>query len=134
MAGWWSTHFVLPATLVSSSVGMETVIGKVEVQQPPPGSSSSSSRAPPAKRGRTGRKPNPVQTDNNPCNNYNQKKGSCAGAGPCVHGRRHACNLCGGAHREVDHGKDFDKSGGHDQDKGYWQKRKERKGKGGGKA
>ena len=127
MASWWSTHFVLPATMVTSSSGMEAVIGKVESQPAVPSSGASSARAPPAKRART-RKPNPAQTDSTPCNNWNFKKGACAGGGPCPHGRRHVCGICKGPHRELDHEDDAEKSST------YWPKRRDRKGKGAGKA
>ena len=36
------------------------------------------------------------------CQNFNAKAGKCAKDGPCPHGRKHVCSVCGEAHRAID--------------------------------
>ena len=53
------------------------------------------------------------------CKNWNSSTGSCAGDGPCTHGRKHICDVCGGNHRRIDkHGKrQSNQSKGNDKKK-----------------
>jgi len=96
-AQWWQTHFVLPAATANTAAGMEKTVGVVE--QAPSRSPRASSSGPPAKRPRAG--PAPAAPDDI-CTNWNLKQGSCAGQGPCSHGRRHVCRICKDNHRSCD--------------------------------
>jgi len=116
-ASWWQAHLVLPCTLSNSAGGATSMIRDVEGSTSHgtlPGSSTdgNSSRPKAAQQQRqppAAHKESSKSSGSDICQNWNNKKGGCEGDGPCGHGRRHVCSICGGAHRAVDH--DYSKGG-----------------------
>jgi hypothetical protein len=98
--GWWHTNVLLPATLHVPPPPLEGMPSTSSSSTRP--ASPSSRRVPPRGSARRGRQaPGPplrVQI----CTDFNEKRGVCAGPGPCARGRRHACWTCDGNHRGVD--------------------------------
>jgi len=104
---WWSTHFVLPATLnvaLPSTAGVPSISsgGSKPKRDPPPASSAPRASSSPS---------GPALV----CKNWNNKAGYCKSDGACPDGRHHICIVCGGNHRAVDahwKGKGGGKKGG----------------------
>jgi len=121
-ASWWQSSFLLPCTVTSAPGAASNMIRAVEGQPDSGASSSSLALLPPPQsakgggRGDKGDKEKPRRDRNKDkstasstveiCKNWNASIGACAGDGPCTHGRKHICDVCGGNHRRIEkHGK-----------------------------
>jgi len=127
-ANWWQSHFLLPCTVTSAPGAASNMIRAVQGDGATASSSSMAALPPPQtpkgegkgdrgskRKGEKGGGRSDKQPPAEICKNYNSSTGSCATDGPCVRGRRHVCDQCGGNHRLIEkHGKrpnEYHKSG-----------------------
>jgi len=100
---WWQSHFVLPCTVNAGAAPAANMIKAIEGY---PGGHPSSSSSGSTDRPRADKAPRADKTPRagagEVCTNYNTGTGDCAKPGPCKHGRRHVCDVCGGFHRRVE--------------------------------
>jgi len=111
MAGWWNTHFVLPATLSATSAGMGSMVDSLDgnvtgkrswgQQGGQPKRTKAQLPQPLPKADKQAEKQNKSEI----CGIWNRRVGTCAKDGDCSFGRQHVCSFkgCGKMHRAIDH-------------------------------